>query len=1035
MPVKSTSVDAIINFRQKAKQDNNQTDKSQRSIEMDYKYDTYSRAASMGSFGVWEWNLLDDTLIWDDRMYQIYGVDRKIFDNTFQGWLGCLDPQDAKRTQEIINQTIKNNQEFNTEFKIHWPDNSTHQIQAHGQVIRNEEGLPIRMVGVNLDITAQADLKISLHKQEMQYRDLFQNMLNGLAYCKIILEEGRPIDFIYLDVNQKFEELTGLKDAIGKKVTELIPGINETSPELVEIYGRVALSGKPEKFETYLPVLGIWFSVSVYSPEQEYFVALFENITERKQTETALRESEERFSTAFRSSPAAILITSRKEGRILDANEAYCRMLECSQGDLIGKTMVELNMFPDAEIREKNITEWVEKEILKEKDIEFKTFKGNIRTMQSTIKPIELHGEDCLISVSVDITDRRRALNALRDSEERFHALVEQASDLFFMGDTDGNFVEVNHQACEALGYTREELLHMNARDVEVAIDLPGAQNTMRSIQSGLTLTQYGQQRRKDGTIFPVEIRLGCCELQGKRYVIGLMRDITERKQAEEELRASEERFRLISENSGDVIWTLDLASWRYTYVSPAVFRLRGKTPEEVMAEPMEISLTPESYQGIITTLPLRIDAFMRGDESARIWTNQVDQIHKDGSIIPTEVVTTLLTDSSGNVVSIIGVSRDISERRQAEKKIQLQLQHLSALRSIDSTIASSLNLRIILQVLLEHVTTQLNVDAVAVLLLDSSINELEFSAGRGFYGKEITQLRKRIGEDYAGKVVLERKMVKVPDIANANPPFQQLKPINAEGFVSYFVIPLIAKGKVNGVLEVFNRTRMDPDDEWFDFFETLAGQTAIAIDNTQLFQDLQRTNTELMLAYDATIDGWSGALDLRDKETEGHTIRVTEMTLELAREFGIKDTELMQMRRGAMLHDIGKMGVPDSILLKPGPLTDDEWQIMRMHPIYAYNLLSPITFLNQALDIPYCHHEKWDGTGYPRGLAGEQIPLAARIFAIVDVWDAITNERPYRPAWPKEKAMEYIQEQVGKYFDPKIAESFIKIRPAIDKD
>jgi PAS domain S-box-containing protein len=1035
MPVKSTSFDTILNFRQKVKHANNQTDKFKGSIENDHKYDTYSRAASMGSFGVWEWNLQEDTLIWDDCMYQIYGVDRKTFDNTFQGWLGCLDPQDAKRTQEIINQTIKNNQEFNTEFKIHWPDKSPHQIQAHGQVIRNEEGHPIRMVGVNLDITEKADLKNSLHKQEIQYSELFQNMLNGLAYCKIILEEGRPIDFIYLDVNQKFEELTGLKNAIGKKVTELIPGINKTNPELAEIYGRVALSGKPEKFETYLPGLDIWFSVSVYSPEHEYFVALFENITERKQTEAALNESEGRFSVAFRSSPAAMLITSRKEGRILDANEAYCRMLECNRGDLIGKTMIELNMFPDAEIREKNITEWVENETLNEKDIEFKTYKGNIRTMQTTIKPIEIHGDNCLISVSVDITDRKRALNALRDSEERFHALVEQASDPFFMGDTDGNFVEVNQQTCEALGYTREELLQMNARDVEVVIDLPGAQNTMRSIQPGLTLTQYGQQRRKDGTIFPVEVRLGSCELQGKRYVIGLMRDITERKQAEEALRASEERFRLISENSGDIIWTMDLTALRFTYVSPSVHRVLGLTPEEMMAEPLDKVLTPESYQEVITALPIRLEALKRGDESARIRTEEVEQYHKDGSIVPTEVVTTLMPNASNEINSIIGVTRDISDRKQAEKRIQLQLQHLSALRSIDTTIASSLNLRIILQVLLEHVTTQLNVDAVAVLLLDSSINELSYLSGRGFQGKEITQLRKRIGEDYAGRVVLERKLVKVLDIASANPPFKQMQSLNAEGFVSYFAIPLIAKGKVNGVLEVFNRTRLDPDDEWLDFFETLAGQTAIAIDNTQLFQDLQRTNTELMLAYDATIEGWSGALDLRDKETEGHTLRVTEMTLELAREFGINDTELMQIRRGAMLHDIGKMGVPDSILLKPGPLTDDEWQIMRMHPIYAYNLLSPITFLNLALDIPYCHHEKWDGTGYPRGLAGEQIPLAARIFAIVDVWDAITNERPYRPAWPKEKALEYIQEQVGKYFDPRIAESFFKIRPAIDKE
>jgi len=162
------------------------------------------------------------------------------------------------------------------------------------------------------------------------------------------------------------------------------------------------------------------------------------------------------------------------------------------------------------------------------------------------------------------------------------------------------------------------------------------------------------------------------------------------------------------------------------------------------------------------------------------------------------------------------------------------------------------------------------------------------------------------------------------------------------------------------------------------------------------------------------------------DKETEGHTQRVEKITLRIAKSMGIKNEELVQIRRGALLHDIGKMGIPDHILLKPGPLSDEEWVIMRKHPVYAYELLSPIAFLKPALDIPYCHHEKWDGSGYPRGLKGEQIPLAARIFAIVDVWDALRSDRPYRAAWPEMKTMEYIREQAGTHFDPAIVELFL---------
>ncbi len=191
---------------------------------------------------------------------------------------------------------------------------------------------------------------------------------------------------------------------------------------------------------------------------------------------------------------------------------------------------------------------------------------------------------------------------------------------------------------------------------------------------------------------------------------------------------------------------------------------------------------------------------------------------------------------------------------------------------------------------------------------------------------------------------------------------------------------------------------------------------------------NIESAHEQLLSAYDATIEGWSRAMDLRDKETEGHTLRVTDLSVKLARNMGINEGELLFIRRGALLHDIGKLGVPDSILHKTSSLTDEEWKIMRQHPQFAYDMLYPIEYLRPALDIPYCHHEKFDGSGYPRGLKGEQIPLSARIFAIVDVWDAITSDRPYRPAWDKEKALEYIKSESGKHFGPKVVEAFLKM-------
>jgi putative two-component system response regulator len=191
---------------------------------------------------------------------------------------------------------------------------------------------------------------------------------------------------------------------------------------------------------------------------------------------------------------------------------------------------------------------------------------------------------------------------------------------------------------------------------------------------------------------------------------------------------------------------------------------------------------------------------------------------------------------------------------------------------------------------------------------------------------------------------------------------------------------------------------------------------------------DLENLHGELLIAYDKTIEGWSHALDLRDKEVEGHTNRVTEIAMNFARIIGFTEEELAHVRRGALLHDVGKLGIPDSILLKPAKLTEEEWQIMRMHPVYAFQWLSSIAFLLPALDIPYCHHEKWDGTGYPRGLKGEDIPITARLFAFADVWDALCSDRPYRSAMPRADALEYIRNQAGSHFDPELMKIFIKL-------
>lgn len=367
-------------------------------------------------------------------------------------------------------------------------------------------------------------------------------------------------------------------------------------------------------------------------------------------------------------------------------------------------------------------------------------------------------------------------------------------------------------------------------------------------------------------------------------------------------------------------------------------------------------------------------------------------------------------------------------ERARLYAEARRRNQQLHALRSIDTAITASLDLHLTFEVILDQAVNRLGADAAALLLLNQSTHRLEYAAGRGFSGAKAERAPLRLGEGGAGLAALEGRLVSIPDLAGAKGSCPRLDLLGAEGFVSYWAVPLVARGQVKGVLEVFRRSSFEADPDWLEFLETIGRQAAVAVDSATLFASLQRANKELTLAYDETIEALAYALDLRDRETEGHSRRVADLTLELARACGMGEEEIVHVRRGSLLHDVGKLGVPDAILLKPGPLTEEEWDIMRRHPVYAYEMLSPIGHLRPALDIPYCHHEKWDGTGYPRGLKGKQIPLAARLFAVVDVWDALLSERPYRPPWPREKTLAYLREQSGKHFDPEAVAAFLKI-------
>ncbi|GAM11151.1 cyclic di-GMP phosphodiesterase response regulator RpfG [Geobacter sp. OR-1] len=621
---------------------------------------------------------------------------------------------------------------------------------------------------------------------------------------------------------------------------------------------------------------------------------------------------------------------------------------------------------------------------------------------------------------------------SLINSELRYRRLFETAQDgILILNAETGLISDVNPYLVDMLGYSREEFVEKKLWEVGAFKDVEASRSSFLALQKNKYIRYENLPlKTKDGRLVPVEF-VSNVYLVGEEKVIQCnIRDISDRKRAEAALRAKDEANWSLIENLEDH-WLLikhlpigvvvHAPNTRIVMCNPEASQLLGKSPDQMLGKD-----AGHPYWHFVR------------EDGTRLATDEfpVNQVIATGHLLKNFVMGIIRDndeeswvlvnaypefDSHEQLRQVVVTFADISNIKCAEERIQRHLEHLTALVEIDRAINFSFDLNLSMTTLLTHVIVQLGVDAADVLLFNPQTRTLEFIAGRGFNTKAIEHVRQPLGEGYAGGAAQERSLVHVPDLAKEHDSFLGEILLAGEEFVSYYGVPLIAKGQLMGVLEVFHRSPQSHDENWLDFLKALAAQAAIAIDNVTLFDNLQRSNIELAQAYNATIEGWSRALELRDNETEGHTQRVAVLTVKLARLFGLNDEELVQVRWGALLHDIGKMAIPDAILLKHDSLTEAEWVVMRNHTAFAFEMLSPIRYLRSALDIPYSHHEKWDGTGYPLGLKGDQIPLTARIFAVVDVWDALRSDRRYRSSWSVEKVREHLRSLSGTHFDPHV--------------
>lgn len=949
------------------------------------------------------------------------------------------------------------------------------QVDLETRVQERTADLEQSNVSLRAQIIERERVEVALSESNIQFRTLFESSPEAI----MLLDPSN--NFAILDCNSAACRMNGYTRAelVGQSVDMFNLTASNTTED-AEYVERIRQAGvlhfeswHRRKDGTVFPIEVSTTLISVSG--REMVLGIDRDITERKQAEEALINNEKRFRFLIENGLDNISLLAA-DGTLLWESPAVIRTLGYAPDVFIGMNIFQL-MHPDDLDWTSNAFGTLLREpgSRQQGSFRLKHSDGSWRWIEAVAaNMLDEPSVQALVINYRDISERKQAEQALRESEGKFRSFVEQSAEGMVLIDEQGMIIEWNQAEERITGIPRSKAIGVPFGDIQYQI-LPPERRTERSAEffnqalseafktgqialsadsSEIAIrTVTGEDKSILQIAFPIRTKDG--------YRVGaIVRDVTERTRTAVEikhhlaeleavneistaLRAAQTldqmlpllldtTLRVLDSRRGS-IWLYDSARDELKPVITRGWSENANVPPSkpgegiaghvfVTGQPLVSSdfhldelLTQDIRQNIEpgtsgVTVPIRV-----GD-------------HVIGSLTVNVPLPRELTENNIRLLTTVSeiAGNAIQRTRLLEQSLRRERQ-LFSLHTIDMAISSSFDLQLTLDIMLDEVITQLGVDTADVLLFKGD-SSLEYAAGRGFRTKGIEQSLIRLGEGNAGMAALERRIYGVAEIGDAKPKSRG-KLLAGEGFVAHYAAPLVAKGKLKGILEVFHRAALSPEPEWLNFLETLAGQAAIAIDSSQLFSELQASNLQLSLAYDATIEGWSHALDLRDKETEGHTQRVAELTLRLARAAGIGDAELVHIRRGALLHDIGKMGIPDAILFKAGPLTEEEWVIMRQHPTYAYELLSPIRYLRQALAIPHFHHEWWDGTGYPMGLKGEAIPFAARLFAVVDVWDALCSDRPYRRAWSKAQALEHLSAQAGTHFDPEAVRLFLEIK------
>ena len=743
---------------------------------------------------------------------------------------------------------------------------------------------------------------------------------------------------------------------------------------------------------------------------------LLEKLLNRKKQ---LELFEDRYRTVFNNTLDGMAVISR-EGEILDANRKIRTNLKLGDGEL--KDVMAHRVLPY--LPQERITVYLDQvfasdQLSQEQKVETDQLMPG-RCLEIRNRQIEYKNTPAALVIVRDMTELKQKEKELERSEQEKSVVLDNLAEIVVFLDLEQRIIWANQAADD----------HSKGKELKGKICYQAWYNRESPcpncpihevIQTGQTITrQFETPDHKNWYMSFSPVRNAAGELIG---LVEAAMDTSDYTRVENALRAVQQFSGSIIQTAHAVIILLDL-DYNIQVFNQYSENLTGYSREEVLGKSVFDVLVIEEEK---TEIHSFLDSVFNGDNNYSEFETHI--LCKDGSQRLISWNYSVLGKGNGSLEGVIAVGVDVTEKKQAEQEVQRQLQRLNALREIDRAIATpGIEISLTLNILVHQVINQLDIEAADILILENR-QTLEYAAVSGLIFDRLLDHKLFVGRGFAGAAVREKRIFSLADADVDNRRIGSLpRLVSGHDIAYYYAVPLIAKNDVKGVLEVYGSRPLQVNAQWFNYLEALAGQAAIAIDNASLLDGLQRSNVELEQSYDSTLMGWARALELRDYETKGHSDRVTELTVRLGERMGISGAALDNLRRGALLHDIGKMGIPDQILRKEAALTAAEWSLMKLHPRYGAEMLAPIKFLAPAIDIVLRHHEKWDGSGYPDGLKGEEIPLFARIFAICDVWDALLSDRPYRQAWSRERSIVYLVEQSGVHFDPQVVNQFLKM-------